>query len=185
MAVEAIGSRYTIKTNYLIAAACLVFGAWYFYDGWFNEKFQEEHTIRVKDEETGEETGEERPEPSLQMNRTWIPIFCWLVMTYFVVSSLRLRTKKIIADDEGLTLSNGQKIPYKNIRQIDKRLFKKKGRYTIEYDEDGRKKQMTLTEFKWDGLGLLLDEIVKGTKAKPAESLEAEAKSQDQSKEGF
>ena len=51
MAVEATGSKSTCKTNYIIAIACLVFGMWYFYDGWFNEEYKNDNTII--DEETG------------------------------------------------------------------------------------------------------------------------------------
>ena len=56
MAVEVIGSRYTCRTNYIIAAVCVVFALWFLYDGWGNEEFQKEHTI------IDEQTGQERPD---------------------------------------------------------------------------------------------------------------------------
>ena len=164
MAAEAIGSRYTIKTNYLIAAACMAFALWFLYDGWFNEEFQNENTEEGK------------PNITLQLNRTWLPIICGLAMACFASSAVRLRSRKIRADDKGLALSTGQEIPYESVRQIDKRHFEKEGHFAIEYQAGAGKKRLKLSDRHWDGLGLLLDELKKQTGAKPADALESEPK---------
>ena len=169
MAVEVTGSKYTCKINYLIAVACVAAALYCIYDGWINKKFQEKYTL---------EDG--TPDVTLQINRYWLPIICGVAMVYLVVTSVRLRSKNITADEEGLVLSTGKKIPYKNIKQIDKRYFEKKGHFTIEHEEQGRKEKLKLTDRHWDGLGALLDEIVKQTGAKPAGLLEKDTKPQDQ-----
>jgi hypothetical protein len=164
MAVAATGSKYTCKTNYLIAAACAAMALWFLYDGWLNEEFQNDENISDLD---------------LQMNRIWIPAGCGLVIIYCMAAAWRLKSKKIVAAEKGLALSTGQIVPYKSVRQIDKRYFEKEGHFTIEYEEQGGKKQLKLTDRTWDGLGLLLDELVKQTGAVPVESLEQKTKPQD------
>jgi len=170
MAVEVVGSRYTGRTNYLIAAACVVFGLWFLYDGWFNEEFIQEYTV------VDEVTGEESQDITLQVNRTWIPIGCGVVMIYFIISAVRLKSKKIVADSEGLIISNGRKIAFNDIRQIDKRFFEQKGYFTIEYEQAGQTKEIKFDDRTWDGLGLLLDEIVKQTGAKSIAEVEGQEK---------
>ena len=177
MAVEVVGSRYTGRTNLLIAVACVVFGLWFLYDGWFNEEFIQEYTV------VDEVTGEESQDITLQVNRTWIPIGCGIVMIYFVIAALRLKSKKIVTDSEGLVTSNGQKIAFNDIRQIDKRFFEQKGHFTIEYEQAGQTKEIKFDDRTWDGLGLLLDEIVKQTGAKSIAEVEGQEKENDNSAE--
>ena len=177
MAVEVVGSRYTGRTNYMIAAACVVFGLWFLYDGWFNKDFIQEHSV------VNEETGEKSLDPTLQVNRTWIPIGCGVVMIYFVIAAVRLKSKKIVADSEGLILSDGRKIAFNDIRQIDKRFFDQKGHFTIEYEQADQTKEMKFDDRTWDGLGLLLDEIVNQTGAKSIAEVEGQKKENDNSAE--
>jgi len=170
MAVEVVGSRYTCRTNYLIAAACLVFGLWFLRDGWFNKDFFQKYIHQ------DEVTGEIKYDWELQFNRTWAPIGCGIVMFYFVISAVRLKSKKIVADREGLIMSRGRKIAYKDIRQIDKRFFEQKGYFSLEYEQAGQTKNLKFDDRTWDGLGLLLDEIVKQTGAKSLAEAEGKPK---------
>ncbi|MCP4710512.1 MAG: hypothetical protein GY869_17960 [Planctomycetes bacterium] len=169
MAVEVVGSRYTCRTNLIIAAACVVFGLWFLYDGWLNEEFIKDHTDKITEE----------IDPTLQSNRTWIPLGCSVVMIYFVISTVRLKSKKIVTDSEGLVISDGQKIAFSDIRQIDKRFFEQKGYFAVEYEQAGQTKEMKFDDRTWDGLGLLLDEIVKQTGAKSITEVDGQDKEND------
>jgi len=177
MAVEVTGSRYTCRTNYLIAAACIVFGLWFLYDGWFNDEFIQDHMS------LDEVTNEQQPNVDLMINRLWAPIFCGIVMVVFVIFAIRLKSKKIVTDNEGLILSNGQKITFNDIRQIDKRFFDQKGYFSIEYGPTGSTKEIKFDDRTWDGLRSLLDEIVKQTGAKSLAETEGQKKENDNAAE--
>jgi len=155
MAIEATGSRYYAKTGLIITVACLFFGVYFLYDGWWNKEFQEEH----KNSETGE------PDVSLKVNRVYGPVICGIAAVYFLVTSLQLRSKKITADENGLTTASGKLIAYNAIRKIDKRDFERGGHFIIEYEEDTVSKTLKFSDRKYDNLGLLLDEIVRQTGA--------------------
>jgi len=166
MAVIARGSRYKQKTDYLIAAICLIGALWLLNDGWRNEKFQQEHTKN------------DQPDGTLQLNRIYGPMVCAVVAVYFLISAVRLNSKKITADEQGLHLPQGRIIAYNSINKIDKRSFDKEGHFTIEYQGEGTDKQLKLSDRTYDHLPLLLDEIVRRTGAAPidAESTPKESK---------
>lgn len=158
MAVVATGSRHTQNTNYIIAVACILFACWFLYDGWFNQKFKEEHTKDGK------------PDLTLRMNKFYIPIGCAVVVAFFILSAQRLKSQKITADETGLEFAGGLKIAYDSIKQIDKRFFDKEGHFTLDYEQGGEVKKMKLTDRTYDGLGILLDEVVRQTGAAPPET---------------
>ena len=164
MAIEATGSKYYAKTGLIITVACLVFGIYFLYDGWINKEFQEKNT--------NSETGE--PNVSLKVNRVYGPVVCGIAAVYFLVASLGLRSKKIIADENGLTIESGKVIAYHAIKKIDKRDFEKGGQFSIEYEEDTVSKTLKFSDRKYDNLGLLLDEVVRQTGAVPENSVPEE-----------
>ncbi len=157
MAVIAQASTYKQRTNTILILACVAFGAWFFYDGWFNAEFQEANT---RSDGTANVT--------LQLNRIWIPLGCVVAAAYFGLSSLRCRSKQVVADAQGLLLANGARIAYEDILKIDKREFQQKGRFAVTHEgERGSEQVLTLSDRDYDGLGLLLDELVKQTGAAP------------------
>jgi len=160
MAIEATGSKYGVKSGIMIAIACLAFGVYCLYDGWINEKYQEEHT----DSQTGE------PKFDLMFNRVYGPVACGAAGLYFLIGAIRLKAKKIIADENGLTFSNGKTISYAGMKKIDKTPLEKKGYFSIEYEQGQATKTLKLTDRQYDNLGLLLDEIIRRTGAAPAET---------------
>ena len=162
MAVVATGSRHTQNTNYIIAVACILFACWFMYDGWFNQEFKEEHTKDGK------------PDLTLRSNQIYVPIGCAVIAVFFVFSAQRLKSRTITATEDGLEFSDGQKIPYTTIKQIDKRFFDKEGRFTLDYEQGGESKKLKLSDRTYDSLGLLLDEIVRRTGAAPAATDSAE-----------
>jgi len=155
MAVVATGSRHTQNTNYMIAVACILFAGWFVYDGWFNQKFKDEHTQDGK------------PDLTLRMNQIYIPIGCAVVAAFFVLGARRVKSQKITAGETGLELADGSTIAYDCIKQIDKRFFDKEGHFTLDYKQGDEVKKMKLTDRTYDGLGILLDEVVRQTGAAP------------------
>ena len=157
MAVVATGCRHTRNTNYIIAVVCILVGLYFFYDGWFGSYREKEL-----------EENEGKPTISLYINQyAIIPLA--VIAVYFALAAKRLNAKRIEADDTALSFSHGLKIPYNSIQQIDKRFFEKEGHFTIEHDADGSIKKLKLNDRTYDGLGLLLDEIVRRTGAAPPE----------------
>ena len=110
-----------------------------------------------------------RPNANLMFNRVYCPILCVVVIAYFLISFLRIRDRKIVADDSGLKLANGQVISYGDIQTIDKRFFDAEGHFTISYAQGDSTKQVKLTGRQYDGLAGLLEELVKRTGAAPAQ----------------
>jgi len=158
MAIEATGSKHNRNSNYLIVAICIFVALYCLYDGWLNEKFQQENTIDGK------------PNVTLLVNRIWLPIICGAIAAYSLISALRVAKLKIMADEQGLSVSGCDKIAYDSIKKIDKRYFEKEGYFTIAYTRDGDEKKLKLTDRKYSNLAALLDELVSRTGAAPVKS---------------
>ncbi len=150
MAIEATGSVYTRNTRLLIAGICLFAAAYFFYDGWINKEFQET-----------------KSEFDVQFNR-YVPIPLMIICIGSAVWGFIGAGKKIVLTDEGLTINDGTMIPFSAMTHIDTREFKEKGHYTIGYEQDGQKKALKLSDRVYDNLGVLKDELVAKTGAKPA-----------------
>ena len=164
MATTAKGSTYTRNTSFFIALACLLGVVWCLYDGWISEEFQKSHV---------REDGS--PNVNLQFSRYYGPIGCGVAALYFVIQAIGVGSKKIVADDSGLTVNANQTIPYANLKKIDKSKFKSKGILLIEYESGGAARQLKLSDRTYDNLGLLLDEIVAQTGAAPAKKDQQDA----------
>jgi len=165
MAIEATGSKYGVKSGIIITMACMAFGVYCLYDGWINEKYQEDHT--------NAQTGE--PNFDLMFNRVYGPAACGAAGLYFLIGAMRLKSRKIVADENGLTFNTGKTIPYTSMKKIDKTPLEKKGWFSIEYEQGQATKTLKLTDRQYDNLGLLLDEIVRCTGAAPAETSSTES----------
>ncbi len=163
MTVEAVGSKFSRNNNYILTAMCLAFAVWFGYDGWMNEKYQKEET---------REDGS--PSANLQFNR-YAPVGLLAVAAYALFAAAQVKSKRIIADENGLTIPGKDAIPYSNITYIDKRFFEKEGFYTIGYKEAGTEQSLKLSDRKYDHLGLLLDELIRRTGAAPADTASGQA----------
>ena len=160
MAVEATGSKFSRNNNLIMAVVCLAFASWFGYDGWVGE---------YHDEELVKNNG--KPTPNLYFNQ-YAPVPLAVVAIFALVAAAKVPSRRITADDKGLTLSDGREIPYSSIKKIDKREFDKGGHFIIEYSENETAQQLKLSDRKYDNLGLLLDEIVRQTGAAPDESVQ-------------
>jgi len=162
MTVEATGSKFTRNNRFYLTALCLAGALWFGYDGWFGS---------YRDKEL--ESNDGKPTASLLFNQ-YSPIPLTLIALCSLYFGFRITSKKIEADEEGLVLSGGEKIPYRTMKKIDKRRFKNKGLFSIAYETDTGEKTLKLTDRQYDNLGKLLDEIVRQTGARPENEIAQE-----------
>jgi hypothetical protein len=155
MAVEATGSKFSRHNNLITAVVCLGAALWFGYDGWFGPYKQKQLAIN-----------DGKPTSNLLFNQ-YAPVPLTIFAVWALVAALRGKSRKVTADDKGLVLTDGQQIPYGDIVKIDKRKFAKEGVFTLEYQQGGKDKSLTLSDRKYDHLGLLLDEIIRRTGAAP------------------
>ena len=153
MAIEAKLSKYK-RNNRLITIFILVaVGAWFAYDGYVSEKFQEKHT-------TTNEDGEQVPDSDLVFNRTSPPFF----LAGAIVAAIWLfliKGKKVIASDTAL-VTEKLEIKYDDIEQINKTNFDSKGFFIITYkNEQGSEQMLRFSDRTYDNLPAVLDAIVK------------------------
>jgi len=149
MAIEAPVSKYK-KTNLKIyIAACLAIGIWCAYDGYFNDRWIEEHT-----------DVDGTPQTYLVFNRKAPPFFLGAAVLLGVYL-FAIRSKKVIADENELIVGDKEKIPYDSVQKIDKTHFGSKGYFIIAYkDKDGTEINRKLSDRTYDNLAAVLDELV-------------------------
>ena len=153
MAIEAKLSKYK-RNNWLIIIFVLAgIALWFAYDGYINEKFQEDHTIT-------NEAGEQEPDSTLVFNRKAPPFF----LAGAIAAAIRfflIKNKKVTAADTAL-ITEKLAIPYDNIEQINKTHFDSKGYFIVTYkDSHGAEQALRLSDRTYDNLPAVLDEIVK------------------------
>ena len=155
MAVEATGSTFSRNTRIYLAVICFAGAVWFGYDGWFGE---------YKDKELEKNDGQ--PSVNLYVNR-YAPIPLALVALFSLITGLKVTSKKIVADDQGLTIDDEKIIPYSDMKKIDKTKFDKAGYFLIEYEEAQTLREVKISDRQYNNLGLILDEIIRQTGAAP------------------
>jgi hypothetical protein len=149
MAVEAPLSKFK-KTNFKIYIAfCIGVAIYCAYDGYFSEKFREKHT-----------GPDGKADITLLANRFAPPVFgagAVILGAYLFA----IRSKKLIADEKQLIISDKESIAYDSIQKIDKTHFKAKGFFIITYkNNDGREVNRKLSDRAYDNLAAVLDQLV-------------------------
>ncbi len=149
MAIEAPYSKYR-KSNFKIAiVVCVGLAIWCAYDGYFNQKWIEEHT-----------DSDGNPETYLVFNRR-APIYLLgaavLCGAYLFVT----KDKKLVAEENELVINTNEKISYDAIQSIDKTHFESKGCFVIIYnDETGKEVNRKLSDRAYDNLAAVLEHLV-------------------------
>lgn len=147
MAIEAPFSHYKKNNMLILTALLLVFGGWFYYDGYKNPEFIKKHT-----------NSDQTMDSTLKFNRMSWPLF----IAGGVIMGIRFylsRDKKVMADDRQLTI-NKAVIPFDVIEKINKTHFDKKGYFVITYSQGGQSKDVTLSERYYDNLAAILDHLV-------------------------
>ena len=153
MAIEAPYSKYKLKNYVIYIAICLGAAGWFAYDGYFSEKFIEEHTKNYGTEEAA-------PDGTLGFNQK-SPFILAALAAGFAFRWFMVKNFKIVADEQNLVFGK-RTIVLDSIEKIDKTYFAKKGYFTIFYkDEKQGQCQLKLSDRTYDNLNELLDHIIK------------------------
>ena len=149
MAIEAPYSKYR-KSNFKIAIfVCIVLASWCAYDGYFNQKWIEDHI-----------DSDGNPEPYLVFNRR-APIFLFGAAALCGAYLFVIKNKKLVAEENELVISCCEKISYDAIQSVDKTNFESKGCFVITYhDETGKEVNRKLSDRAYDNLAAVLEHLV-------------------------
>lgn len=156
MAIEAPYSKHAKTNAKLLIIVCLVGAVVLGYDGYLSKyqwslrrSFYQEHT-----------TSEGLPDGTMQFNRR-VPFVLVAVSLIAAIRYLKIKDRKVVADENELVISQAEKIPYNTIQQIDKTHFDSKGFFVITYKtQDGKEAIRALSYKKYDNLNALLDHLV-------------------------
>lgn len=192
----------------LISVFCLGVSLWFLYDGtiaWpkqrerglVYEQLEEEGRLAEWDDiahQRGwplEDPGEPKAEVEILMQKVLAAVAAppGILYLFFFLTSLG---RWIEATETGLQTSWGQQLTYDQITVLDKKKWKKKGIAVVRYKEDGRKKRLTLDDWKYEvePTEMILrevefriepEQIVNGLPEPPLEDLDEE----DIDDEGF
>jgi len=149
MAIEAPLCRYK-KTNFKITIIILLVATvWFAYDGYANDKFIEKHT-----------NADGSVDATLVFHRKSPPFFAAgaiALAIYFWI----IKGKKLVADEEALVFSNGNKITYNSIESVDKTNYQSKGYFVIRYkDAGGTELRHKISNRTYDNLDAILEHLI-------------------------
>jgi hypothetical protein len=155
MAIEAPLGKHK-KTNLKIyIGACIIFAVVFAYDGYLS-KYQWSHRRSFYEKHVKEG----KPDDTMIFNQI-API---VLVAAAVALAFRLRVlkdKKLLADENGLIISDKERISYDSIQKIDKTYFVSKGFFIITYKgEGGREVIRRLSDRTYDNLAAVLDHLV-------------------------
>ena len=149
MAIEAPVSKFKKNNLKIYIVICIGLAIWCAYDGYFNDKWIEEHT---------DING--NPKTYLVLNRNAPPYLIGaavLLGVYLFAVSRR----KIIADENELVINDKERISYDSIQKIDKTNFDSKGCFIITYkNKDNIEVNRKLSDRAYDNLAAILDQLV-------------------------
>ncbi len=148
MAIEAPLSKHKKTSFKIYIAVCTVLAVWFWYDGYFSEKFREKNT-----------NADGSPNSTLIFNQKSPPFFIG-VAVLLGVYLFAARNKKVIADENELIISDKDRIPYDSIQKIDKTHFDSKGFFLITYNKGGGEVNFKLSDKTYDNLAAILDHLV-------------------------
>lgn len=155
MVIEAPICKYK-KTNLKIyIGACIIFAVMFAYDGYLS-KYPWSHrqgfyNRHVKDG---------KPDDTMMFQRISPFFLAGLAMGLACYLGF-IKNKKIIADEEKLTIEGKNEVPYNSIEKVDKTNFDSKGFFLITYkDASNAEKQLKLSNRRYDNLKPILEKVV-------------------------
>lgn len=158
MALEAPLSKYKKKTYLIFMAFCIGFAMLCLYDGYLSKykwsmrySFYEKHVVNNNGE----------PDDMMVQNQKHWPIFCIGVAILLGVRLFVIHNKKVIAEENELTIDGKVNIPYDSIQKIDKTHFDSKGYFILTYKgPDGKEADRKISDRNYDNLRPILDHLV-------------------------
>lgn len=157
MAIEAAISSYNLKTLRLYAIICVVVAIILAYDGYLSkyewskrQDFYTEHFVDNNNE----------ADSTMKFNQ-YLPPFLIVGAAFFAMKYMMTKDRKLVADENELSVYDGTKITYDSIEKIDKTHFDSKGYFVVTYKDDGGSEvDYKLSDRTYDNLPAVLDHIV-------------------------
>lgn len=155
MAIEAPVSKYRKNNLKIYTAACIIFAVIFAYDGYLSKyEWSQRSSFYEKHTKDG------RPDDTIKFNQG-APIFLAALAVALMARLQVLKTKKLLADENELVISNKEKISYVSIQKIDKTSFDSKGFFIITYkNKDGSEANRKISDKDYDNLTAVLDKLV-------------------------
>ncbi len=148
MDIVAKYSSYRLGNIKIAIFVLLGLSVWFVYDGYYNQKFIDKHT-----------SAEGKADDTLIVHKYFayfsIPIAAAAAAAFFVN-----RKKQIVASQDALLISEGCRIPYDVIEEVDHTDFDTSEKFSITYAEGGVNKKLVLSKKKWDGLDKVLEYVI-------------------------
>jgi hypothetical protein len=156
MSVEATASKYKANSFRLYMAVCIIGAVVLAYDGYLSkydwakrQKFYETHYV----------LNDNQPDGTMTFNMN-APFVLLPLGIFFAFKWVTSKKKKVVAGDTSLDIS-GTEISYDSMESINKTHFDSKGFFMITYkDSQGSDNEIKISDRDYDGLGLVLDEVV-------------------------
>ena len=134
--VEATAAKDPIVRYFIVTAMLLAAGAYFFYDGYFTDKYPHK--------------------PFAEDLNAWfgwftncvVPFFLVPLGLFFLVKAVLFAKRRLVADAAGIGYSGKPQIRWDEISEVDATLLKSKGYLYIHYGED---KKLTLDDWKIQG----------------------------------
>jgi len=155
MPIEAQYSKYN-KTNFKIGIAVCIGAAIVFgYDGYLS-KYQWSHRRSFYEKHVKDGQGDH----TMIFNQK-APIFFVAAAAVLTAWYWARKSKKLLANENELTINGKRKIAYDSIEKIDKTHFDSNGYFIITYkDENGIKSDCKLSNKTYDNLPAILEKLV-------------------------
>ncbi len=155
MAIEAPLGRYKKSNLKIYIVVCVIFAVVFAYDGYLSKyEWSHRRSFYEKHVKNGQ------PDDTMIFNQK-APIFLGAAAVALGIWLWTIKSRKLIAGENELIVSDKQKIPYGSIGKIDKTFFEKKGFFVITYkDENGSEVNLKLSDRTYDNLAAVLDHLV-------------------------
>ncbi|MGD0078835.1 MAG: hypothetical protein ABSB91_09480 [Sedimentisphaerales bacterium] len=159
MALTAPLSRYKKKTFIIWIVACVVFGAFFLYDGYLSKykwsmryDFYENHVLKKGG----------KPDSTMVWNQKWLPAVCGSGALLCGMYLFLIRNRRIVAEDNQIIIDDEVSIAYDTIHKIDKTYFDSKGFFIITYkNKDCSEVRRKISDRTYDNLGPVLELLIK------------------------
>ena len=155
MAIEAPYSKFKLNNCKIYAAVCIVMAIILAYDGYLSKyEWSKRQSFYNKHVDS-----EGKMDDMMKFNRN-TPLVLMPLAAWFAVRFFMLRSRKIVADDNGITIDD-KTIAYDSIESINKTNFDSKGFFTVTYkDSGGSECEQKFSDRSFDKLPSVLDHIV-------------------------
>lgn len=187
MSVRANHDPKFFRRYLFIAAGCLAFAGWCFYDALIGYPAEFERAYAYWQESTASKNyeGMERTQwREITAEKGWpteapkkpdeikksinqqymMAIVCIVIGVPCLLMWFRARGSWVEGDGTKLTTKKGLSIPYASITKLNKTKWEKKGITVIHYDSQGSAKKFAFDDFKYDRapMGEILEQIENG-----------------------